>query len=129
MNSCVKIDINSLLSELLSLMAMHAQESKETIGPMKIPSSRSLLAFESAAKHNNFARAAEELSLTEGAISRQIARLESMLNCRLFDRTGSRVKLNPVGARLHSRYAKRLSGLKEIHNPSWVCQKAAGVWI
>lgn len=65
----------------------------------KIPSSSSLQAFEAAARHGNFARAAEELSLTEGAISRQIARLESLLKCRLFDRTGSRVKLNPVGAR------------------------------
>ncbi|AIR62029.1 LysR family transcriptional regulator [Cedecea neteri] len=65
----------------------------------KIPSSTSLQAFEAAARHGNFARAAEELSLTEGAISRQIARLESLLGCRLFDRTGSRVKLNPVGTR------------------------------
>lgn len=65
----------------------------------KLPSNASLQAFEAAARHGNFARAAEELSLTEGAISRQIARLESLLNCRLFDRTGSRVKLNPVGAR------------------------------
>ena len=65
----------------------------------KLPSSASLQAFEAAARHGNFARAAEELSLTEGAISRQIARLESLLDCRLFDRTGTRVKLNPVGAR------------------------------
>ena len=65
----------------------------------KIPSSTSLQAFDAAARHGNFARAAEELSLTEGAISRQIARLESLLNCKLFDRTGSRVKLNPAGAR------------------------------
>lgn len=65
----------------------------------KIPSSASLQAFDAAARHGNFARAAEELSLTEGAISRQIARLESLLNCRLFDRTGSRVKLNPIGVR------------------------------
>ncbi|MDU7867082.1 MAG: LysR family transcriptional regulator, partial [Pantoea sp.] len=43
----------------------------------KLPSSASLQAFEAAARHGNFARAAEELSLTEGAISRQIARLES----------------------------------------------------
>lgn len=64
----------------------------------KIPSSASLLAFDAAARQGNFARAAEELSLTEGAISRQIARLESLLNCKLFDRMGSRVKLNPVGA-------------------------------
>ncbi|MFO6493041.1 LysR substrate-binding domain-containing protein [Hafnia alvei] len=64
----------------------------------KIPSSASLQAFDAAARHGNFARAAEELSLTEGAISRQIARLELLLNRKLFDRTGSRVKLNPAGA-------------------------------
>jgi hypothetical protein len=69
----------------------------------KIPSSASLQAFEAAARHGNFARAAAELSLTEGAISRQIARLEALLECRLFDRTGTRVKLNPVG----SHYAVR----------------------
>ncbi|MFR0656219.1 LysR substrate-binding domain-containing protein [Pantoea sp. SIMBA_079] len=80
--------------------------------PMKIPSSRSLLAFEAAAKHGNFARAAQELSLTEGAISRQIARLESMLNCRLFDRTGSRVKLNPVGARYAYQIRETLERLE-----------------
>ncbi|XJP23060.1 hypothetical protein ACF8J8_15860 [Klebsiella pneumoniae] len=35
----------------------------------KIPSSAALLAFEAAARHGNFARAAAELALTEGAIS------------------------------------------------------------
>ena len=64
----------------------------------KIPSSAALLAFEAAARHGNFARAAAELALTEGAISRQIARLEALLNSKLFDRTGSRVRLNPAGA-------------------------------
>lgn len=78
----------------------------------KIPSSASLLAFDAAAKHGNFARAAEELSLTEGAISRQIARLESMLNCKLFDRTGSRVKLNPVGARYAHHIRETLERLE-----------------
>lgn len=56
----------------------------------KIPSSAALLAFEAAARHGNFARAAAELALTEGAISRQIARLEALLDSKLFDRTGSR---------------------------------------
>ena len=76
-----------------------------------IPSSASLLAFEAAARHGNFARAAEELSLTEGAISRQIARLESLLKCKLFDRTGSRVKLNPVGARYARHVGETLERL------------------
>ena len=75
----------------------------------KIPSSASLQAFEAAARHGNFARAAAELSLTEGAISRQIARLETLLGCRLFDRAGTRVKLNPVG----SRYAHHVREMLE----------------
>lgn len=78
----------------------------------KIPSSTSLQAFDAAARHGNFARAAEELSLTEGAISRQIGRLEAMLNCRLFDRTGSRVKLNPVGARYAHQIRETLERLE-----------------
>ncbi|NMP27577.1 LysR family transcriptional regulator [Rahnella sp. SAP-1] len=78
----------------------------------KIPSSTSLQAFDAAARHGDFARAAEELSLTEGAVSRQIARLESLLNCRLFDRSGSRVKLNPVGARYAHQIRETLERLE-----------------
>lgn len=78
----------------------------------KIPSSASLQAFDAAARHGNFARAAEELSLTEGAISRQIARLEALLNCKLFDRMGSRVKLNPVGARYAHHVRETLERLE-----------------
>ena len=44
----------------------------------KIPSSAALLAFEAAARHGNFARAAAELALTEGAIrDRKSTRLNS----------------------------------------------------
>lgn len=65
----------------------------------KIPSNRSLIAFEAAARHGSFARAASELSLTEGAISRQIARLEAFLGVTLFGRVGNRVRLLPAGER------------------------------
>ncbi|MDF7759765.1 LysR substrate-binding domain-containing protein [Kosakonia cowanii] len=78
----------------------------------KIPSIASLQAFDAAARHGNFARASEELSLTEGAISRQIARLEALLDCKLFDRVGSRVKLNPVGARYAHHVRETLDRLE-----------------
>jgi len=65
----------------------------------KIPSNSALLAFEAAARHGSFARAAEELALTEGAISRQIGRLEAFLGIALFDRVGNRVRLAPNGTR------------------------------
>lgn len=65
----------------------------------QIPSSSALLAFEAAARHGSFARAADELALTEGAISRQIARLETFLGVVLFERVGNRVRLASNGAR------------------------------
>ncbi|VVE90355.1 LysR substrate-binding domain-containing protein [Pandoraea bronchicola] len=65
----------------------------------KIPSNSALLAFEAAARHGSFARAAEELARTEGAVSRQIGRLEAFLGVALFERVGNRVRLAPNGAR------------------------------
>ncbi|QHE93183.1 LysR family transcriptional regulator [Pandoraea fibrosis] len=65
----------------------------------KIPSNSALLAFEAAARHGSFARAAEELARTEGAVSRQIARLEAFLGVALFERVGNRVRLAPNGTR------------------------------
>ncbi len=65
----------------------------------RLPSTTALLALEAAARHQSFARAAQELSVTEGAISRQIAKLESQLNVRLFLRIGNRVELSELGAR------------------------------
>ncbi|XDF37365.1 LysR substrate-binding domain-containing protein [Paracidovorax avenae] len=77
----------------------------------KIPSSSALQAFEAAARHGSFARAADELSLTEGAISRQIARLESFLDVALFERIGNRVRLLPNGERYASQVRQMLEQL------------------
>ncbi|MCJ7958933.1 MAG: LysR substrate-binding domain-containing protein [Pseudomonas sp.] len=65
----------------------------------KLPSNAALIAFETAARHGSFARAANELALTEGAISRQIGRLEVFLGVTLFERVGNRVRLLPNGER------------------------------
>ncbi len=75
----------------------------------KIPSNSALQAFEAAARHGSFARAAEELALTEGAISRQIARLEDFLGMALFERVGNRVRLAPSGV----RYAEQVREILE----------------
>jgi len=63
----------------------------------KIPSTTALQVFETAARHGSFARAADELALTEGAVSRQIGRLEDFLGLQLFHRTGNRVQLSGPG--------------------------------
>lgn len=63
----------------------------------KIPSIGALIAFEAAARYQSFSRAAEELALTEGAISRQIAVLEDYLGLALFHRVKKRVTLSDIG--------------------------------
>ena len=59
-----------------------------------------LRVFEAAARHGRFDRAAEELSITPGAVSRQIKVLEADLGVRLFDRFNRAVKLTEAGGRL-----------------------------
>ncbi|MCI1838071.1 MAG: LysR substrate-binding domain-containing protein [Achromobacter ruhlandii] len=77
----------------------------------RIPSNTSLMAFEAAARHGSFARAADELAVTEGAISRQIGRLEAFLGVPLFERIGNRVRLLPNGARYADQVRELLDRL------------------
>jgi LysR family glycine cleavage system transcriptional activator len=62
-----------------------------------VPSLSALQAFEAAARHGSFTRAAEELDLTQGAVSRQVATLEDALGVTLFERVRQRVVLTPAG--------------------------------
>ena len=78
----------------------------------KIPSNSALLAFEASARHGSFARAADELALTEGAISRQISRLEAFLGVTLFERVGNRVRLLPNGERYALQVRESLDRLE-----------------
>ncbi|MFC5737486.1 LysR substrate-binding domain-containing protein [Sinirhodobacter huangdaonensis] len=78
----------------------------------KIPSNSALMAFEAAARHGSFARAADELALTEGAISRQIGRLEAFLGVTLFERAGNRVRLLPNGERYAAQVRETLDRLE-----------------
>ena len=53
----------------------------------RLPPLNALRAFESAARHLNFSRAADELSVTPGAVSQQIQNLEDYVGVALFKRT------------------------------------------
>ena len=53
----------------------------------RLPPLNSLRAFEAAARHMNFSRAADELSVTPGAVSQQIQNLEDYVGAALFKRT------------------------------------------
>jgi LysR family glycine cleavage system transcriptional activator len=62
-----------------------------------LPSLGSLEAFEAAARHGSFTRAALDLHVTQGAISRQIQALEEHLGVPLFDRVRQRIVLTAAG--------------------------------
>ena len=61
-----------------------------------IPSLAALMALESAGRLRSFSRAAEELGVTQGAISRQVRALELELRAPLFDRSSFGVELTPT---------------------------------
>ncbi|MBX3489729.1 transcriptional regulator GcvA [Parvibaculum sp.] len=66
----------------------------------RLPSLKALRAFEAAARHGSFSRAADELGVTHAAVSHQIRALEEELGAGLFHRTGRAVELTERGARL-----------------------------
>ncbi|MDB5452306.1 MAG: transcriptional regulator GcvA [Caulobacteraceae bacterium] len=59
-----------------------------------------LRVFEAAARHQSFLRAADELAITPGAVSRQVKALETELQLRLFERFNRAVRLTEAGQRL-----------------------------
>jgi DNA-binding transcriptional LysR family regulator len=63
-----------------------------------MPSMAALQCFEAVARHLSFTRAAEELFLTQSAVSKQVAQLEEMLQHLLFRRIRRRLQLTPAGS-------------------------------
>ncbi|MDX9666185.1 LysR family transcriptional regulator [Pseudomonas sp. P5_152] len=92
----------------------------------KIPSTAALISFEAAARHESFTKAALELSLTQGAICRQIASLEEFLSVELFRRSRRGVKLTEAGLSYSRRVATQLDAV-ERDTLSVMGQKGANV--
>ncbi len=78
----------------------------------KIPSTAALISFEAAARHESFTKAAQELSLTQGAVCRQIASLEEFLGVELFRRSRRGVKLTEAGLSYSRRVATQLDAVE-----------------
>jgi DNA-binding transcriptional LysR family regulator len=78
----------------------------------KLPSTQALNCFEAAARHQSFTRAAQELNLTQGAVSRQVAVLEEFLGVPLFRRTQHGMVLTPAGADYARHVRQRLDALE-----------------
>jgi LysR family transcriptional regulator, glycine cleavage system transcriptional activator len=89
----------------------------------QLPSLKALRTFEAAARHLSFTRAADELGVTQTAVSHQIKTLEARLNTLLFHRSNNSLVLTPKGEEyfqslyqafeLVSRATERL-----LHNPA-----------
>jgi LysR family glycine cleavage system transcriptional activator len=65
--------------------------------PRRLPQLSALRAFEAAARYVSFTRAAEELSVTQGAVSHQVKALESELGIKLFNRERQRLSITEAG--------------------------------
>ncbi len=76
-----------------------------------VPPAPNLLAFEAVARRRSFALAAAELHLTASAVSHQVARLESLLGVRLFERSAHGVRLSAAGEQYLERVGGALSAI------------------
>ncbi|HEY4541812.1 MAG TPA: LysR substrate-binding domain-containing protein [Noviherbaspirillum sp.] len=86
----------------------------------KLPPLNALKAFEASARLVSFTRAAHELSVTQGAVSRQVAALEDWFGVALFQRSNSQLVLTEAGSKLCEevtaaldRIALAVSGLQQ----------------
>ncbi len=71
-----------------------------------------LRSFEAAARHGSFTRAAQELCVTQAAVSHQIRQLEDALGAPLFERSHRRVALTDAGQRLFSTVSMAMHSIE-----------------
>jgi LysR family glycine cleavage system transcriptional activator len=79
----------------------------------RLPSMETLQAFDAAMRLGSFSRAADEVHLTHGAVSRRIGELERVLKLALFDRLAQGVRPTAAGHRFHANVVATLAGLSD----------------
>ena len=82
----------------------------------RLPNLAALRAFEAAARHGNFSRAAEEIHVTHGAVSHQIRALEEDLGAALFVRKGKRITVTADGRQLAQSIRRALLDIADATN-------------
>ncbi|MBK6004817.1 transcriptional regulator GcvA [Ramlibacter ginsenosidimutans] len=87
----------------------------------RLPPLNAVRAFEAAARCGNFTRAAQELCVTQGAVSRHVGALEDWLKVRLFERTARGIALTPQG---QVYYAAVRGGLEQIEHGTLQVQRS-----
>lgn len=88
------------------------REEKSQIGRL-LPPLNALRMFEAAARHGSLVRAAAELHVTHGAVSRQIRQLESHLGLQLFERRNRAIFLTRQGSELFAACSEALARLAD----------------
>lgn len=83
-----------------------------------LPPLNSLVAFEAAARHLSFTLAADELHVTQGAISRQVRSLESYLGKPLFERANRSVRLTATGLQYYQAIRGSLMDIAAVTDES-----------
>ena len=78
----------------------------------RLPAFFALRAMEAAARHKSYSRAADELSVTHGAVSQQIRKLEAELGAMLFHRRGNAMIPTPAAEKLARQVRRSLDILK-----------------
>lgn len=79
----------------------------------QLPPLAAVRVFEAAARRGNFTRAAEELGMTQAAVSNQVKLLEARLGIALFRKSGRGVVLTTAGERIAPQVSAALDGLSE----------------
>lgn len=79
---------------------------------VRLPPFFALRALEAAARRRSYSRAAEELSVTHGAVSQQIRKLEAELGATLFMRAGNAMVPTPAAAKLAAEVERAMEILK-----------------
>lgn len=78
----------------------------------KLPSASSLFVFEAAARCGSFTRAADELCVSQPAVSRMLSRLEEHLGVQLFERVRGGARLTESGSLLYRRVQEGFSTIE-----------------
>lgn len=78
----------------------------------KLPSANALFVFEAAARCGNFTRAAQELYVSQPAVSRMLARMEDHLGVQLFERARGGIELTENGRILYGKISEGFNGIE-----------------
>ena len=88
--------------------------------PRRLPSLNAVRAFEAAARHESFTQAAQELCVTQGAVSHQVKALEAELGIKLFNRERQRLVITEAGrqylAVIRDALDRIALGTERLHN-------------